>query len=61
MKKLSELNYECQRIINGRKKTTTVHVTRIKPYHVRPTYLVSHKRKIVGPKNKLYVFLGLLS
>jgi RNase H-like domain found in reverse transcriptase/Integrase zinc binding domain/Integrase core domain len=55
MKKLSDLNYECQRIINGRKITTTVHITRMKPYHIRPSYLVSPKKKIAGPKNKLYL------
>jgi RNase H-like domain found in reverse transcriptase/Integrase zinc binding domain/Integrase core domain len=54
MQKLSDLNYECQRVINGKKKTTTVHVARMKKYNVRPTYLVSPKRKITGPKNKLF-------
>lgn len=54
MRKLSDLNYECQRIINGKIKTTTVHITRMKPYHMRPTYLVTPKRKIVGAKNKLF-------
>jgi RNase H-like domain found in reverse transcriptase/Reverse transcriptase (RNA-dependent DNA polymerase)/Integrase zinc binding domain/Integrase core domain len=54
MRKLSDLNYECQREINGRKITTIVHVSRMKKFHVRPAYLVTPKRKIAGPKNRLY-------
>lgn len=54
MKKLSELNYECERRINGKTQNTVIHVSRMKPFITRPSYLVAPKRRIKGPRNKLY-------